>query len=282
MLQPVILIIFNMLSRPIAMEASVSPGTVKFGVAVQQGPLEQVALTRMRVDPDSTLAHLYAEVRDCTAADACENISRMEGYTSYDMAKKVQLPLADLDDTVASQLEDGIRCVKYFEVSDMTELDGSNGERSFDIALTIITVAGSRQVVDAAALLRAAASRVFYPEAYDLTQKNQRALHSIANNIMDGMKVHPGAVWLCSYVHCQANPGEYGGWGDPASAKHARGMLKDLAAILYNVVPHASAFKQRGSTLPAVLVKFAEPVTSMRAPSDVPNKFTQEMAAAVG
>lgn len=60
-------------------------------------------------------------------------------------------------------------------------------------------------------------------------------------------------------------------------AKKARGMLKDLAGILYKVVPHASAFKHRGNALPSILVQCAEPVTCLRPASEIPKEFTQEM-----
>ena len=47
-----------------------SPGTVKFGVAVQRGPVEEFPLTRLKLDPRNTLAHAYAEARECTAVEA--------------------------------------------------------------------------------------------------------------------------------------------------------------------------------------------------------------------
>lgn len=106
---------------------SVSPGVAKFGVAVQRGPVEELGLTRMKVDPASTLADLYAEVRQCTAFEAKEKISRIEGYTAYDMLKMVRMAHGDLDDTVGETREEGIRCVKFFEIWDgKAKLQSSN------------------------------------------------------------------------------------------------------------------------------------------------------------
>ena len=68
-----------------------------------------------------------------------------------------------------------------------------------------------------------------------------------------------------------------GGWGDPESANSARGMLKDLAGILYHVVPHAGTFRSRGNMLPRVLVDCTEPVTSSLK-SKPESEFTQVMA----
>lgn len=76
-------------------------------------------------------------------------------------------------------------------------------------------VGDTRSVVDAAALMRAAASRVFYPEEHDLKERNQRALHTIVNNIITAMKASVwcyGATFIAlSCVVVQAKPGELGG-----------------------------------------------------------------------
>ena len=111
--------------------------------------------------------------------------------------------------------------------------------------------------------MKANANRIYHPKLYDLETPNQRALHSVVNNIINEM---------------ERRPGELGGWSDPQSAQESRSMLKALATVLYSVVPHASAFKSLGHILPAILVHCTEPVSSLR--KDIPKKFTQEMCQA--
>ena len=119
-------------------------------------------------------------------------------------------------------------------------------------------------VVNTTSLMFAASNQVFFPELYDLeATNNQRALHEITNSIISEMK---------------ARPGELGGWSDPASAQEARGMLKDLASVLYHVVPHASSFRRLGHTLPEVLVRCAATIAAKR--KDIPKEFSQELCIA--
>ena len=108
-----------------------------------------------------------------------------------------------------------------------------------------------------------AANQIFYPPLYDVELTNQRAFHIIANNIIGAMKERPG---------------EHGGWVDPVTALKARPMLKDLAKVLFHVIPHADAFRQRGNSLPPILIRCAREVTEKR--KDIPKKYTRELCQA--
>ena len=55
-------------------------------------------------------------------------------------------------------------------------------------------------------------------------------------------------------------------------------MLKSLAKVLYQIVPHAAAFTAHGHKLAAVFVNSADPVTCKR--KDIPKEFTQEACLA--
>ena len=114
--------------------------------------------------------------------------------------------------------------------------------------------------MDTTALMKAASNKVFFPSPYDTSGSNQKSLHEIANAIIEDMK---------------ARPSELGGWSDPASANEARGMIKDLATVLYHVVPHASAFRRLGQLLPSVFVKAAEAVCARR--KDIPKESSQQL-----
>jgi hypothetical protein len=55
-------------------------------------------------------------------------------------------------------------------------------------------------------------------------------------------------------------------------------MLKSLARVLYQIVPHASTFVQRGNSLPLLLVSLSQDIALTR--KDVPKQYTRELCQA--
>jgi hypothetical protein len=85
----------------------------KFGVAVVRGPLEVMPMTRLLVEEGSTLLHVAADVLNCTATEAEEEVTRLEVFTSYGGDGKTHLGLADLTETMGSLKADGFRAIKF-------------------------------------------------------------------------------------------------------------------------------------------------------------------------
>ena len=56
---------------------------IKFGVAAVRGPHEVVPMTRLKVEEASTALHVVADALQCTSAEAEEQISRLEVFTSF-------------------------------------------------------------------------------------------------------------------------------------------------------------------------------------------------------
>ena len=81
----------------------------------------------------------------------------------------------------------------------------------------------TRQVVDTSKVMMKAANTLF-----DTSSANQRSLHQITNNLIKLM---------------MDRPGELGGFGDPTTAKSARGMLKSLAKVLHGCLPTTTTIK---------------------------------------
>jgi len=84
-------------------------------------------MERMRFEPGTTLLHVAAEALDLTPTEAEEQIIRIAGFCSLDEKNPVKLGTADLHETVASVLDDGIKAVQFsLEMTERKtrELDG--------------------------------------------------------------------------------------------------------------------------------------------------------------
>ena len=121
-------------------------------------------------------------------------------------------------------------------------------------------------------LMKQAAVQFFYPDPWSLLagEDNQRGLRLFANRILDIIK---------------SKPGQYGGFGDPAAARHARtGVIWNFSRMLWKILPHAGPFKTRGNSLPVVFTtdRTLLDLMQQRPASSIPKEFTQQDCVEVG